>query len=154
MAFRNLWHEIFPSSMSVWRRPASEVLCYTPAHLCRFSYIYFPFLVLSWSLRHHFPQGMWDLIYSNAVCYRIGWIWCSGRPPPRGGKPGLSQGRPSTTPQESELLLQVKREIAILKSLDHPNIIQLHEVCCAHPSCSILFNLFALKYMSLDSSSC
>ena len=43
----------------------------------------------------------------------------TGRPPPRGGKPGKTPKTP---------LDRVYQEIAILKKLDHPNIVNLIEV--------------------------
>lgn len=47
----------------------------------------------------------------------------SGRPPPRGAK-----AAPEGTPQPKGLLERVYQEIAILKKLDHPNVVKLVEV--------------------------
>uniref|UniRef100_A0A4W3HD20 Calcium/calmodulin-dependent protein kinase kinase 2 n=1 Tax=Callorhinchus milii TaxID=7868 RepID=A0A4W3HD20_CALMI len=50
-------------------------------------------------------------------------FYCSGRPPPRGAKVA-----PQTSAQPKGPLDSVYQEIAILKKLDHPNIVNLVEV--------------------------
>ncbi len=47
----------------------------------------------------------------------------SGRPPPRGAK-----AAPEGPPQPKGPLERVYQEIAILKKLDHPNVVKLVEV--------------------------
>lgn len=47
----------------------------------------------------------------------------SGRPPPRGAR-----GAPEGPPQLKGPLERVYQEIAILKKLDHPNVVKLVEV--------------------------
>lgn len=50
-------------------------------------------------------------------------LWCAGRPPPRG--PKAAQGE---QPKLLGPLERVYQEIAILKKLDHVNIVKLVEV--------------------------
>lgn len=49
-------------------------------------------------------------------------VHLSGRPPPRGAK------APESPPQPKGPLERVYQEIAILKKLDHPNVVKLVEV--------------------------
>lgn len=51
----------------------------------------------------------------------------SGRPPPRGAR-----AAPEGPPQPKGPLERVYQEIAILKKLDHPNVVKLVEVSAVH----------------------
>lgn len=59
----------------------------------------------------------------NYVCNQAGRDLCAGRPPPRGPKAALGEQPKVLGPLE-----RVYQEIAILKKLDHLNIVKLVEV--------------------------
>lgn len=58
----------------------------------------------------------------------------SGRPPPRGAK-----AVPEGPPQPKGPLERVYQEIAILKKLDHPNVVKLVEVSAVKINIYIVF---------------
>lgn len=64
----------------------------------------------------------------------------SGRPPPRG-----TRAVPEGPAQHKGPLERVYQEIAILKKLDHPNVVKLVEVCKLQLTFTVLFLLSKLN---------
>lgn len=83
------------------------------------------------------PYGRWAALWGGClgvcVCVHLRGVYfetqihisaCTGRPPPRGAR-----SAPEGPLQPKGPLERVYQEIAILKKLDHPNVVKLVEVC-------------------------